>query len=249
MVKNQDILLGGKLDEESSEWIREFVRLKHNEDWDKFREYLKTCEKLYLPQHEISKFINEFTENKYSYEQKYEFMNHLKKWDKFVNDVEITENKVVIDTIDGVVKAKILSEVLPQLKEIDPKIQTSERLGKCHQGTLNISSILENPHEVVTGYIYGPSDKAKYIHTWIECLIKEKECVIDYTMNAFMNKEGFYIIKNPEPLSRISSKNIKEDAKRYGGLLEKINLRQYLLYRDELISDLEKNGQFFDEDR
>ena len=191
MVKNQDILLGGKLDEESSEWLKEFVRLKHNEDWD----------------------------------------------------------KVIIDTKEGVVKAKILSEVLPQLKEIDSKIQTSERLGNCHQGSLDICSILANPHEIVTGYIYGPSDKAKYIHTWIECLIKEKECVIDYTMNAFMNKEGFYIIKNPEPISRISGQDIKADAKKYGSFLEKINIRQYLLYRDEIIKDLEKNGQFFDEDR
>ena len=84
MVKNEDLLLGFNVDDESSEWLEEFVTLKNDKDYEGFMNHLKTAEKIYLAQHEISKFIHEFTKNTYSYEQKLEFMNYLKKSSKLL---------------------------------------------------------------------------------------------------------------------------------------------------------------------
>ena len=69
--------------------------------------------------------------------------------------------------------------------------------------------------------------------------------LLDSTFNVIMNKEGYYLLRHVEPISKIDSKSITEDWYKYGELLYKLDLKTYLTYRDEIINDLEKNKQLF----
>lgn len=105
--------------------------------------------------------------------------------------------------------------------------------------SLEISLSLNFPNEVVTGFIYGISDKVKYLHSWIEFNKDGNEYVIDYTMNVIMNKEGYYFIRQAEELSRISNQDILFDSK------ISINSKVYLVFRHEIMKELEKNSFLF----
>ncbi len=73
-----------------------------------------------------------------------------------------------------------------------------------------ISQLLAFPNSIVTGYVYGISDKSKKMHTWVEFKNNNnQEFVIDYDDNTVYNKEGFYFLKHVEPLKKVSSDDLK----------------------------------------
>ena len=56
--------------------------------------------------------------------------------------------------------------------------------------------------------------KLNILHSWVEFNYQGEDMVIDYTLNALMNKEGYYMILSVQNLlSRIDSKLLKEDRK------------------------------------
>ena len=93
----------------------------------------------------------------------------------------------------------------------------------------------------MTGYIYGYSDKSKFLHSWVESTINDEEYVIDGTLNAMINKDGYYLMQHAKPITKISDSVLKSDIKNYVNEMQSIPLEVYYVFRDEIVNDLEKN--------
>ncbi len=97
-------------------------------------------------------------------------------------------------------------------------------------------------NEVVTGY----ADRfGQYLHSWVEAKISSnREAVMDYTLNAVMNKDGYYYIKGiDEPISRIKDWQIKQDVKNnVFGVMAELNLgaKEYVVSRDKILRDIKR---------
>ena len=136
-----------------------------------------------------------------------------------------------------------LSQYKTKIKRIIPNIEDESRFGNCYIYAYYISVGLPLPNNLVTGYIYGYSDKSKFLHSWIETNIKGEEFVIDATLNAVINKDGYYLMQHAKPINKISSQTLKEDLKNYEIIDNKnIPIELYYVFRDEIIKDLEKRN-------
>lgn len=186
---------------------------------------------------------------------KQEVISNLKQV-RGVVEVEEKDNKdysckeLLIKTEQEELKMIPLVNVLPDMENLIPDLETDERLQRCYSLAWNIAFNLGNKCDVVTGYIYGFCDKAKYLHSWIEIpSASGKMYVMDGTINAFMSKENYYKLRRAEQLTRVSNKTMKEDARKYLQYFENIDPCTYFLFRDELIKNLENNEQLFEEER
>lgn len=236
-------------DNKSYKWQKEFFEAMQNNNQKRLQELQDDAKEMYLTEGRIYSAIDKFTKKTILDEEKEYWLNSLKKIDS-VENIVIGKSKVEIYTEKGTVKVYKLSDVIEVLKD-DPDIETDNRKGMCHNKTIDISEILSNPHNVVTGYVYGISDKVEILHSWIETIIDGEEYVMDYTDNIVMNKEGYYYIKHAKPLSIISNKDLEEDHKILDELTKRgivFDLKEYLLFRDEIMTDLKKNKQLFQED-
>ena len=155
-----------------------------------------------------------------------------------------------LKTEKGEIRATALTSLIPNLKDEEPVLLTDNRVGNCHSRAIKISNSLgEIDNDVVTGYVFGFSDKSKYLHTWVEFNYQGKDAVIDYNLNVLMNKEGYYLMTHALPLSRISNKNIHKDFKVINKLGKTGCIKEYLVFRDELMKDFKKNKELFDMER
>ena len=220
-------------------------------DLGRFLSFIRTNKGMRVEDYTISIYINEYTSTTNPEEEKQKLIDLLKSWSDYIKRVDVNQTAATIETNKGIINVRILSDIIPELKDDDCDIQTGDRIKKCHQKSLEISNRLGIPNEVVTGYVYGISDKLKWLHSWVECDIEGNEYVIDYTMNALINREGYYMIKNAEPLSRISNKNLANDKKIINKFAEvaPITNKEYLVFRDEIMRELEKNKKLFDDER
>ena len=242
-----------KPDIESEEWDSKIFDYGLAQDVENLTKHLESANELYLEEKQIYTAINSFTldtdgDNE---EESMRLIDGLKD-NELVEDSEVTKSTLVIKTTNGDIKVWKLSEIIPELKMEDSDLTTENRKGKCHEKSIKIANSLgEIKSDVVTGYIFGYSDKAKYLHSWVEFNHYGKDMVIDYTLNALMNKEGYYMIQNAKPLSRIDSKTIKEDSKILNKFdkLGSFNIKEYLLFRDEIMKDFEKNKEIIENER
>ena len=200
-------------------------------DLGKFLSFIRSDKGMRVEDYTISIYLNEYTSTTSPEEEKEKLINLLRSWDDYIKRIDVNQTAVTIETNKGIVTASVLSDIIPELNDDECDIQTSARIKKCHQKSLEISNRLGIPNEVVTGYTYGISDKLKWLHSWIECNIKGNEYVIDYTMNALINKEGYYMIKKAEPLSRISNVDLVNDKKMLNKFaqLSPITNKEYLV--------------------
>ena len=237
-------------DEMSNDWDNKIFKYHELGDYKKLEEHIETAKELYLDERQICTAINAFTLKTESRNEKIRLLKGLKKAD-FVKDLKATESSLIIRLKNGEIRAYKLTGIIPALKKEDEDIETERRIGKCHEKSIKISNSMEIPNEVVTGFVFGYSDKSKYLHSWVELNYEGNDMVIDYTLNVFMNKEGYYLMQHAIPLSRISNKNIKNDLKIFNKFdgLGNFNIKEYLLFRDELIKDIEKNKDIFEEER
>lgn len=195
--------------------------------------------------------LSQWTKNTLASEEKREFLNDLKRFKDYVIDVDIETNnvcnlpEVVITTKEGEVRALQFSAIVPQVKEFFPFIETDERFGKCYDFAYNISLNLGKANEIVTGYIYGYSDKAEFLHSWVEVTLRGEEYVIDGTLNAMINKKGYYLMQHAKPINRISDDTLRSDIKNYLASIERLPLEVYYVFRDEIVKDLKKNKEVF----
>lgn len=161
----------------------------------------------------------------------------------------IDNQKISFSSISGFLRDKI--EKIEGNEYLEHYINSVESLKEresgCHGLSIYLSKILHNyinmPNNLITGYPSYYIDKNKYLHSWIELNVDGELKVMDSTNNVVMNKDAYYKIKNikeQEILSIISSENIVSDDKKYGDIIDKIDLKTYLTARDEIIENINK---------
>jgi len=94
--------------------------------------------------------------------------------------------------------------------------------------------------KLLTGYTF--IDGKKELHSVIECA----DGIVDWNLNAIIPKEDYFKLTKFQVISELSVDKIKEDQE--NRVMEELRndptlLNFYILFRDELMADLEKNKQ------
>lgn len=215
--------------------------------------YLKQvgATELDMDNYNIKYRISEWTKDSLSNKEKIAFLNELRDLGDYILDIKVEKNEkfnlpeVKIETTKGIIQALQFSSVSPEVKKLFPFIENNERFGNCYDFAYNISLNLGVPNQIVTGYIYGYSDKSEFLHSWIETTIKDEEYVIDGTLNAMINKQGYYLMQHAKPITKIDDSTLKSDLKNYVNEMQSIPLEVYYVFRDEIVNDLGKNKEAF----
>ena len=213
--------------------------------------YLKQvgATELDMDNYNIKYRISEWTKDSLSDKEKIAFLNELRDLGDYILDIKVEKNEkfnlpeVKIETTKGVIRAIQFSSLAPEVKNLFPFIESDKRFGNCYDFAYNISLNLGVPNQIVTGYIYGYSDKSKFLHSWIESTIKGEEYVIDGTLNAMINKEGYYLMQHAKPITKISDSVLKSDIKNHLDVMQTIPIEAYYVFRNEIINDLERNSK------
>ena len=167
----------------------------------------------------------------------------------YILDIKVEKNEkfnlpeVKIETTKGIIQAIQFSSVAPEVKNLFPFIESDKRFGNCYDFAYNISLNLGVPNQIVTGYIYGYSDKSKFLHSWVESTINDEEYVIDGTLNAMINKDGYYLMQHAKPITKISDSVLKSDIKNHLDVMQTMPMEVYYVFRNEIVNDLERNNK------
>lgn len=213
--------------------------------------YLKQvgATELDMDNYNIKYRISEWTKDSLSDKEKIAFLNELRDLGDYILDIKVEKNEkfnlpeVKIETTKGIIQAIQFSSVAPEVKNLFPFIESDKRFGNCYDFAYNISLNLGVPNQIVTGYIYGYSDKSKFLHSWVESTINDEEYVIDGTLNAMINKEGYYLMQHAKPITKISDSVLKSDIKNHLDVMQTIPLEVYYVFRDEIVNDLKRNNK------
>lgn len=213
--------------------------------------YLKQvgATELDMDNYNIKYRISEWTKDSLSNKEKIAFLNELRDLGDYILDIKVEKNEkfnlpeVKIETTKGIIQAIQFSSVAPEVKNLFPFIESDKRFGNCYDFAYNISLNLGVPNQIVTGYIYGYSDKSKFLHSWIESNIKDEEYVIDGTLNAMINKDGYYLMQHAKPITKISDSVLKSDIKNHLDVMQTIPIETYYVFRDEIVNDLKRNNK------
>ena len=120
-------------------------------------------------------------------------------------------------------------------EESMPVLKTSDREHQCRPLSLIVSrNLLELgvKNNIVTGYVHQLSSKAKYLHTWVEFDEGKQTYVIDPTLNAVVDKNGYYAFNNITEVNKIASTRLKKDAKMFAEMTEYDELLSVLYLKD-----------------
>jgi len=251
-LKNYNELFNNRF--KTSQQIDEkFAELYNTHGLKNSIDYLKQigATKLDMDNYNIKYRISEWTKDELSNQEKIDFLNELKSLKDYIINIKIEANtkfnlpEVIIETTEGIIRAIQFSSFVPKVKDLIPFIENNKRFGKCYELAYNISLNLGLPNQIVTGYIYGYSDKSEFLHSWIEVTIKGEEYVIDGTLNAMINKQGYYSMQHAKPITKISDSILKSDIENYITRIQSIPLEVYYVFRNEIVNDLEKNQEIF----
>lgn len=236
---------------------------KHSkEDVERVKQYIKYVhgyEKDYFAYKEIDDNIQYLTSKSYR-NKKQEYIDKIKEHDDIVKSVTQTgNNSYEIETVDGKISFSTIDELATDRAELLVASSDEEgirkyfndisnfetRLHRCHRLGVYAAHILDEflgiKNQMVTGYTCFATEKSKYLHTWNEFKMGEKEYVLDSTLNVIMNKEGYYLLRHVEEvLDRIDSDKVIEDFEKYGEKITQYGIKAYATARDLLIKDFEK---------
>lgn len=153
------------------------------------------------------------------------FNDEIKQYEYRNHDLIITFNKISNHLNDD----RLIKE-----------LNSNKRYGKCHSRSIDISQCIDDA-KVVTGYI--TIGHTKIIHSIIEYKYCEKMIVLDWTRNLSIPKEKYIQLTNFVEITSIDNNKILGDLY----MLEWLNMgdKSYLIFRDELIRDVERNPQIF----
>lgn len=231
----------------SDEWIYKVFELGENGDIDGIQNLFCQTQELYFDEYHIYNIIQQLTndESFTNIDTRKRLLKQLEECSlvKGIRTLEdgfiLVETKKDTPNIPDILITR-LSDLIFDLKD-DHDLGNSTRLGQCHTKAQEISLRIGFPNEVVTGYFHALSDKARFLHSWIEFSGDEEDYVIDYTMNAVMNKKGYYFIRHVKELCRINNHDILSDLDLFGSL-EGLNIKEYMVFRHEMARDLERTN-------
>ena len=239
-----------KPDEKSEKWETDFFKAGKKGDTRKVLELLIEARKLYVENYKIFFSINIFTDNNISmYIKKKTLAKLLSDYPKYIKNIELNDQILKIETTKGKIEVAKLTDLIHELGE-DTDIDTEKKSVLCHEKAIKVSQMINEPNDIVTGYVYGLSDKAKYLHSWVEFKTGKRDIVADYTINALINKTGYYLLQHAEPLSRVPNSVIISDWNKLIKLPNvDLNCKEYLTFRDEIMKDINRNENIFKDER
>lgn len=175
-----------------------------------------------------------------------ELSNVLLKHDYNISFGDIKQNEDSYEYIskDGqIIKFNKLSNRIIDKKMIK-ELNSIKRRGKCHEKSI-ILSIAITDSSVLTGYIV--IGNYKILHSIVEVKRNDKIEILDYTQNLIMDKEEYIKLFNFTILSKIETKDLVTDIEFLQKTFPNFPLKKYLVFRDELMKDLEKNKFMLEE--
>lgn len=209
----------------------------------------------YIPKNSLAKRIQDLTSN-ISDEVRNAILEELQS-DSFVDEIRENSGLISIKTTFGEIKFSEIGTFFPDLQVEETLKDKNKRKGDCHFQSILYSKALKErlriENDVVTANIYPLADENNYLHSWNEFEKNKEKFVFDYTWNVVMNQEGYYALNHiSKIISRISCVEIAKDmtgniAKQMEAL--GITLKAYVTCRNEVMRDLEKNRDIFEEER
>lgn len=228
---------------------KNFSEIHNEQGLDKAILYLKSTGATYLDMDNYftKHIIDKLTLGNISTAEMQELLNNLKEntTKGFIVSTNIAKNnhlnlrEFIIETDEGIIRAIKLSEYFPNIKEIIPEIETESRYGKCFSYAALISKWLPIKNKIVSGFIWGYTDKAKYYHSWVEITINNEDYVIDATSNSLIRKQDFMRMHHAEIVTTIESETYKSDLAEYPEI-GRIPLQAYYIHRNQIVQHLKK---------
>lgn len=126
-------------------------------------------------------------------------------------------------------------------KNMIKELTSTKRIGKCHIMSMVMAPKIENS-KIVTGYITFGNQKC--LHSVIEYEYDDEIIILDWTMNLKISKEQYTKLTKFVEISSFLGANFIEDCKLIYNKLD-INSKFYVVFRDELINDIQKNISIF----
>lgn len=126
-------------------------------------------------------------------------------------------------------------------KKLIKELTSKKRYGKCHSRSMDISPYIEDSR-IVTGYI--TIENKKVLHSVIEYEYDGKTIVLDWTRNLKITKEQYIELTKFVELSSFEGKKVIDDI---DIIFRNLNIgsKTYVVFRDELIRDMQKNKHVF----
>ncbi len=126
-------------------------------------------------------------------------------------------------------------------KDLIKELTSNKRYGECHSRAMNISPSIEGSR-IVTGYTTVGNQKV--LHSVIEYEHDGKTIVLDWTRNLKITKEQYIELTKFVELSSFEGRKVIDDIEIIFGNLN-IGVKPYVVFRDELIRDMQRNPHLF----
>lgn len=152
-----------------------------------------------------------------------------------VKSISVSDHSLQIRLADG---TEINSSVLSERAKIDAEqLAEYQNHYSTEELALAIATMLKTPSRIVVGKTGNLSSKSAQIHAWVEASPNGKDWVYDMSLNAIINKQGYYRLRHAEPISAIPFSTVKEDLVKLNPYFknEKISLKEYLIFRDDIM--------------
>lgn len=190
-----------------SEWNRRFDKATHDNNKKEIMSLLSEANHLYLDEYFIYSTISKLNKDNMPENKKQDLIDSFNK-SKIVKFVNKQNEYVSINTRANCIKIAKLSDIIGDVSKDKHSKNSVVRQDKF--SAEYISQLLSFPNSIVTGYVYGISDKSKKMHTWVEFKNNNnQEFVVDYDDNTVYNKEGYYFLKHVEAMKKVSSDELK----------------------------------------
>ena len=123
-----------------------------------------------------------------------------------------------------------ISSYIFENNEIKNELETTKRYRKCHTRSIDLALAIGDA-KVVTGI--AKLNGVEFLHSIVEIMLDNKTLYLDWTRNIMMPQDEYKRLFRYREISKVDAKNIISD------------MEEYLLFRDELMKDVEKNKSVF----
>lgn len=189
------------------DWNRRYDKATHDNNKKEIMSLLSEANHLYFDEYFIYNTIMKLNNNDFSEDERNHLIDSFNR-SKIVKFTTKQNDYISINTRANCIKVAKLSDIIPET--LNDKNDKRSVVRKDKFSAEYISQLLTFPNSIVTGYVYGISDKSKKMHTWVEFKNNNnQDFVIDYDDNTVYNKEGFYFLKHVEPIKKVSSDDLK----------------------------------------
>ena len=133
-----------------------------------------------------------------------------------------------------------ISRYIFENNEIKNELETKKRYRKCHMRSIDLALAIGDA-KVVT--CIAKLNGVEFLHSVVEIMLDNKTLYLDWTRNIMMPQDEYKRLFRYREISKVDAKNIISDIEYIRAF--NLNIEEYLLFRDELMKDVEKNKSVF----